>query len=76
MKIIYIICGSACIYLLQRELYKKYWNRNLFASVYFTQHAITELEQGELFETIVNQKCLPLPMLRVKFEVDRHLDFI
>ena len=76
MKIIYIICGSACIYLLQRELYKKYWNRNLFASVYFTQHAITELEQGELCETIVNRKCLPLPMLRVKFEVDRHLDFI
>ena len=76
MKIIYIICGAACIYLLQRALYKKYWNKNLFASVYFTQHAITELEEGELCETIVNQKYLPLPMLRVKFEVDRHLDFM
>lgn len=76
MKIIYIICGAACIYLLQRALYKKYWNKNLFVSVYFTQHAITELEEGELCETIVNQKYLPLPMLRVKFEVDRHLDFM
>lgn len=68
--------GAACIYLLQRVLYKKYWNKNLSASLCFTQHAITEQEEGELCETIVNEKLLPLPMLCVKFQTDRHLDFI
>ena len=75
MRIIYIVIGAACICLLQKILYKKYWNKNLKAAVRFTQHAIIEQEEGELCETIINQKWLPLPMLRVKFETDRHLDF-
>lgn len=75
MKILYIIAGAACIYLLQRLLYQKYWNKCLSVQVRFAQHAITEQEEGELCETIRNQKWLPLPMLRVKFEADRHLDF-
>ena len=75
MEIIYIVIGAACIFLLQRLLYQKYWNKRLSVSVRFSQHAITEQEEGELLETICNEKWLPLPMLRVKFEADRHLDF-
>lgn len=75
MGILYLAAGAVFIYLLQAVLYKKLWNKNLTASVRFTQHAITEKEEGELCETIVNRKWLPLPMLRVKFEADRHLDF-
>lgn len=75
MEILYFIIGAACVFLLQRLLYQKYWNKRLFVSVRFSQHAITEQEEGELLETICNQKWLPLPMLRVKFEADRHLDF-
>ena len=76
MKIILIVLGALCIYQLQRILYRKYWNKNLTVEIRFTQHAIWEREEGELCETIVNQKWLPLPMLRVKFEADRHLDFM
>ena len=75
MEIIYIVIGAACIFLLQRLLYQKYWNKRLSVSVRFSQHATTEQEEGELLETICNEKWLPLPMLRVKFEADRHLDF-
>lgn len=75
MGLICALIGAACIYLLQAALYRKYWNKNLSVSVEFVQHAITEKDEGELRETIINQKWLPLPMLRVKFEVDRHLDF-
>ncbi len=75
MEILYFIIGAACVFLLQRLLYQKYWNKRLSVSVRFSQHAITEQEEGELLETICNQKWLPLPMLRVKFEADRHLDF-
>ncbi len=76
MKIILIVLGAVCIYQLQRILYRKYWNKNLTVEIRFTQHAIWEREEGELCETIVNRKWLPLPMLRVKFEADRHLDFM
>jgi len=76
MGIICAILGAACIYLLQVAAYRKLWNKQLTATVEFVQRAITEKEQGELRETIVNRKWLPLPMLRVKFEVDRHLDFM
>lgn len=75
MDILYMIVGAACIFLLQRLLYQKYWNKGLAVTVRFLQCAITEQEEGELLETICNRKWLPLPMLRVKFEADRHLDF-
>lgn len=76
MRIIFIIFGAACIYQLQKIMYRKYWNKNLTVEIRFTQHAIREQEEGELCETIVNRKWLPIPMLRVKFEADRHLDFM
>lgn len=76
MGVIYIVVGAAFIYMLQAIAYKKFWNHNLTATVEFSQHAITEMEEGELCETVINQKWLPLPMLRVKFETDRQLDFL
>lgn len=76
MKVIYIIVGAACVFLLQRLLYQKCWNKRLTVEVAFAQQQITEHDEGELQETIVNQKWLPLPMLRLKFEADRHLDFM
>ncbi len=75
MKIIFIVIGAACIYFLQAYLYKKLWKKNLTVSIEFVQYAVTEKEEGELRETIINQKFLPLPMLQVKFATDRHLDF-
>lgn len=76
MVIIAMILGAAFIYFLQIYIYQKFWYKNLTASVTFTEHVITEHETGELVETITNQKWLPLPMLRVQFETDRHLEFL
>lgn len=76
MAMIGILLGAACIYLLQVRIYRRLWDKNLHASVAFEQHAVTEGESGELVEIIINQKWLPLPMLRVQFQSDRHLDFM
>lgn len=75
MKIIFAVIGAACIYFLQAVLYKKLWKKNLTVSMEFEQYAVTEKEEGELREMIMNQKFLPLPVLQVKFAADRHLDF-
>ena len=66
------LCAGV-LYLLQGWLYEYFWGKNLNADVMFTEHAITEGEIGQIQETIVNAKLLPLPMIRVKFEIDRSL---
>ena len=68
------LCAGV-LYLLQGWLYEYFWGKNLNADVMFTEHAITEREIGRIQETIVNAKLLPLPMIRVKFEIDRSLQF-
>lgn len=60
---------------LQRIFYQKLWLRHLTAQVRFAQDHITEGEQGELKEVLINKKRMPLPMLKVKFRADRHLIF-
>lgn len=66
---------AGLLYLLQGWLYEYFWGKNLSADVVFTERAITEGEVGRIQETIVNAKLLPLPMIRVKFEIDRSLQF-
>jgi len=68
------LCAGA-LYLLQNILYSHFWTKNLHAEVAFVDHAITEGEKGQIQETIINAKLLPLPMLRVKFEIDRSFRF-
>lgn len=66
---------AGILYLLQSRLYERFWGRNLTADVTFAEHAITEGEKGRLRETITNAKILPLPMIRVKFEIDKSFRF-
>lgn len=66
---------AVVLYLLQSTLYEHFWKKNLTADVAFIEHAITEGERGRIQETITNAKILPLPMIRVKFEIDRSLQF-
>lgn len=75
MGILFAALGAALIYLLQRRLYVKFWDKGLTAVVSFGQEAITEGGEGTLREEIINNKILPLPMLRVKFQVDKSFLF-
>lgn len=63
------------LFLAQRILYQKLWQKELRIDIRFSQEHITEGEQGELKEIIENRKLLPLAMLKVKFRTDRQLLF-
>lgn len=63
------------LFWLERRIYEKMWNRSLFVSIAFSQQSIREGEEGELMEIIENRKRLPLAILKVKFQTDRHLLF-
>lgn len=63
------------LFVLQKLIYKKLWNKQLTANITFAEHHIFEGQQGQLKEIIENKKRLPLSMLKVKFQADRHLKF-
>ena len=63
------------LFLLQREVYKRSWQKHLNVKLAFSANHIFEGECGELTEVVENRKRLPLSMLKVKFRTDRHLIF-
>ena len=63
------------LFLLQKMIYRRLWNKNLTVDISFAREHIFEGEESELKEIIQNKKKLPLPMLKVKFRADRHLVF-
>ncbi len=75
MKIIGIGLIALLLFIIQRKVYEKLWDKNLKAAVSFAQAGITEGEEGEILEIIENRKYLPLNMLKVKFQTSRNLEF-
>ena len=75
MKIIGIGLIAFLLFMIQRVIYEKLWNKHLKVFVYFTKSAITEGEEGEIIEVIENRKHLPLPMLKVRFQTSKYLGF-
>lgn len=72
-----IIVGVATclLFVLQREFYRRFWNKNLNVKLYFGQEGVFTGESGKIFEVIENKKHLPLPMVKVKFQCSKELKF-
>lgn len=75
MKIFYAAIGVLLLYYLQRYLYQRYWCRKLQVDISLSRNHAVEGEELLLTETVLNQKLLPIPILKVKFMTSRHLLF-
>lgn len=75
MKIIYALIGAYLLYRLQSFLYRRFWSKNLTVTIGFSDTKAVEGEEMLLFETILNQKLLPIPILKIKFTVSRFVSF-
>jgi len=75
MEIAIALLGAVLIYLLQRCLYKYYWDKNLSIELNFSTSHCMEGEDAYLTQIITNQKLLPIPILKLKFQTSRHLIF-
>lgn len=75
IQLLGIIVFALILYLGQKYIYAKVWNRGLNVSLAFQEDAIWEGQESELAEIIENRKRVPLTMLKVKFQTDRHLVF-
>ena len=72
MPILVIFAVVGIVYILQKKIYQKYWNKNLKAEVDFTDRFMFERESTVLTETITNAKKLPLPWIHVKFQISKN----
>lgn len=75
MVVIWVILGAAVLIYLQEKLYARYWDKNLSVSLHFLEESVTEGDSCELCEQVENRKLLPIPALKVKFQVSRYLQF-
>ena len=54
MKIIGIGLIAFLLFLLQRKVYEKLWDKNLKVSISFVQTGISEGEEGQIVEIVEN----------------------
>ena len=75
MSILFAALALFILYLTQRPLYMRIWDRDLNAAVTYSRETAVEGEDAALVEVVVNNKKLPLPALTVKFQTSRKLLF-
>ena len=62
------------LFLLEKFIFTKLWDRNLSVDISFDRGETVEGENCLLKETVTNGKFLPLPVFRVGFQVGSGLD--
>lgn len=75
MVILFFLVSFLVVGKIVIKYYSKHWNDGLSASVYFETDAINEGEKGHICEELVNDKLLPLPVVNVKFELDKSIKY-
>ena len=75
MNLLAAVLGAYFLYLLQKYLYRKWWDKNLEIELKFNKDTAKEGDSLTLVESITNRKLLPLPLLKVKFRTSRNLEF-
>lgn len=75
MIVIWVILGAALLGYLQEKLYARYWDKNLSVALKFQEESVTEGDSCVLCEQVENAKLMPIPALKVKFQVSRCLQF-
>ena len=75
IQLLGILVVALLLYLGQKTVYQKVWHKNLRVRLSFQEEGIWEGQESTLSEIIENQKKLPLTMVKVKFQTDRHLLF-
>ena len=72
MLFFWIVIGTLLLYVAQREIYQRVWDRGLFIDFKFTQRAVNEGESVGIVERSVNRKLLPLPSYGYEYKVKRN----
>jgi len=73
MAIILAVLGVVIVYFAYSVIFSRIWDKELYADIRFeTGHAVCG-EDAVLVETITNRKMFPIPVVNIKFHIDRSL---
>lgn len=72
MLFIWFFAGALLLFLLQRAVYRKYWDRGLRCRVSFPADSAEAGRDVRVISRVENRKLLPLPMLRTSFRLERN----
>lgn len=75
MSLVLIGIGIYLILLAVKHIYAKNWDKGLYAELALSQTAVYPGSEIVLTETIINRSWLPLPLINVKFAIDKELQF-
>lgn len=75
MSLIFIGIGIYVVLFLVKRIYAKNWNKGITTELEFSVEEAYPGEQAFITETVTNHNWLPLPMINVKFAIDRSLVF-
>lgn len=75
MVIIIMALGALLFLYLIKRVYTKNWMKGVEASLHLSSNEAYPGDRLTLTEVIINGKWLPLPMIKVKFEIDKSLVF-
>lgn len=75
MVVLLIAFLAGAMYLLQKYLYKKFWNKGVSVVLSFEEEMVEAGEKAALLEVVENRKWLPLATLKVKFQCSSNLKF-
>ncbi len=75
MPIVLIPVVLVLLYMAERYIFNRFWERNLSVNLEFEKENVTEGESAALTEVVTNRNFLPLHILQVHFQTDPGLDF-
>ena len=73
MKVFILLILVVISYFLMRMYYRRNWKKHLEVSLQFSQETAHEGEWVSLEEVVTNNKAMPLPALKVKFQMSRFI---
>lgn len=75
MVVVFAALLAFLLFLLQRAIYRYWWNKGISVVLNFEKELVRAGEQVRLLEIVENRKRLPLSSLKVKFQCSRYLLF-
>ena len=76
MWLLFLRLSVLFLWLLQKLVFKKFWDRGLSVFLSFSDSFIYEGDVSSLKETVTNSKRLPVLALSVRLSMSRDLEFL
>ncbi len=73
MSVLFILIGLSVLLFISNNVYKRYWPTGIKADVHFSNDKAVEGDSVDLCQVIEYTGKLPLPWVRVKFQISRDI---